>query len=356
MTRSIVVCAAAALGTLGWAEGAFSQGMPHQIDHPYAPPPVREMILRARSASTDALNVEPVHGNVYAIFGAGGTITASVGPDGVLLVNTGEAAKAEQVLDVLRKLGAGVDPAPGSPPVPIRLIVNTDSLPANTGGNEKMQAAARFLTGGGGGGTGGEHIMAHENVLARMSATPAGESRPPRPSEAWPTDTFRGKTTHTGRFFNGEGVQLIHIPKAHTDGDTIVWFRYSDVIATGDIFSPVGWPVIDLEKGGSFQGIIDGLNLILQTGLLDFKSEGGTMIVPGRGRIGDLTDVAFYRDMLTIIRDRIQHGVDRGLTLDQVKAGKPTQGWDNRFGSRTGPWTTDMFIEAAYKSLSQKGK
>jgi cyclase len=354
MIRPVFVFAAALLGTLGGAASAFSQGMPHQIEHPYAPPPIRETVLRARSASTPALNVEPVHGNVYAIFGAGGTITASVGPDGILLVNTGEAAKAEQVLDVLRKLGAGVDPTSGSPPVPIRLIVNTDALPANTGGNEKIQAAAKFLTGGGGGGTGGEHIMAHENVLARMSAAPAGESKPPRPSEAWPTDTFRGKTTHTGRFFNGEGVQLIHVPNAHTDGDSIVWFRYSDVIATGDLFSPVGWPVIDLERGGSFQGIIDGLNLILQTGLLDFKSEGGTMIVPGRGRIGDLTDVAFYRDMLTIIRERIQHGIERGLTLDQVKAGKPTQGWDNRFGSRTGSWTTDMFIEAAYNSLSQK--
>ena len=330
---------------VGSPERTFAQGMPHQIEHPYAPPSIREVILRARSASTADLNVEPVHGNVYAIFGAGGNILASVGPDGILLVNTGAAAMAGKVLEVVKKLGAGVDPTPGSPPVPIRVIINTDALPANTGGNEKIQAAAEFITAGGGGGTGGEHIMAHENVLARMSE---------RPSDAWPTDTFRGRTTHVGRFFNGEGVQLIHLPNAHTDGDSIVWFRYSDVIATGDVFSTTGWPVFDLQKGGSFQGIIDGLNLILQTGLLDFKSEGGTMIVPGHGRIGDLTDVAFYRDMLTIVRDRIQNGVNRGLTLDQVKASRPTQGWDNRYGSKAGPWTTDMFVEAAYKSLSQK--
>ena len=350
----ITAIAVGLLGALGSVDRAFSQGMPHHIDHPYAPPSTRETILRARTASTADLNVEPVHGNVYAIFGAGGNITVSVGPDGILLVNTGESRMADKVLEVVKKLGAVMDPTPDSPPVPIRIIINTDALSANTGGNEKIQAAAEFITAGGGGGNGGEHIMAHENVLARMSEPPPGQTKPPRPSEAWPTDTFRGRTTHTGRFFNGEGVQLIHIPNAHTDGDSIVWFRYSDVIATGDIFSPTGWPVIDLEKGGSFQGIIDGLNLILQTGLLDFKSEGGTMIVPGHGRVGDLTDVAFYRDMLTIIRDRIQEGIKRGLTLDQVKAGRPTQGWDNRYGSKTGPWTTDMFLEAAYKSLSQK--
>jgi cyclase len=354
MKNEIVVAAIFLLAAGGPASRTFAQGMPHQIEHPYAPLSAREMVLRASTASTPQLNVEPVHGNVYAIFGAGGNITASVGPDGILLVNTGEAAMADKVLEVLKKLGSGMDPAPEAPPVPIRIIVNTDVLPANTGGNEKIQAAAQFITGGGGGGTGGEHIMAHENVLARMSETPSGQTKPPRPSEAWPTDTFRGKTTHTGRFFNGEGVQLIHVPNAHTDGDSIVWFRYSDVMATGDIFSTTGWPVIDLERGGSFQGIIDGLNLILQTGLLDFKSEGGTMIVPGHGRIGDLTDVAFCRDMLTIIRDRIQAGINGGLTLEQVKAARPTQGWDNRYGSKTGPWTTDMFIEAAYKSLSQK--
>jgi glyoxylase-like metal-dependent hydrolase (beta-lactamase superfamily II) len=342
------------LAAIGSPGRAFAQGMPHQIEHPYAPPSIRETILRARTASTAELNVEPVHGNVYAIFGAGGNITASVGPDGILLVNTGEAAMAARVLDVVKKLGEGMDPTPGSPPVPIRVIVNTDALPANTGGNEKIQAAAQFITGGGGGGTGGEHIMAHENVLARMSEPLPGSTKSPRPSDAWPTDTFRGRTTHVGRFFNGEGVQLIHTPNAHTDGDSIVWFRYSDVIATGDIFSTTGWPVFDLQKGGSFQGIIGGLNLILQTGLLDFKSEGGTMIVPGHGRIGDLADVAFYRDMLTIVRDRIQDEINRGFTLDQVKAARPTQGWDNRYGSKTGPWTTDMFIEAAYKSLSQK--
>ena len=299
------ICAIVVFVAVSVPAGAFAQGMPHQIDHPYDPPPIHDQVLRARSASVAGLEVLPVHGNVYAIFGAGGNITASVGRDGILLVNTGDPAMTDNILAVIKKLGDGVDPTLNSPPVPIHVIINTDSLLANTGGNEKIQAAAEFIPRNPIGFGGGEHIMAHENTLARMSQPLPGQTTPPRPSEAWPTDTFRGQTSHVGRFFNGEGVQLIHIPNAHTDGDVVVWFRYSDVIATGDIFSTTGWPVIDLERGGSFQGIIDGLNLVLRTGLLDFKSEGGTMIVPGHGRLCDLADVAFYRDMLTIVRDRI---------------------------------------------------
>jgi len=306
----------------------------------------RSPIRRAHGASISDLQVVHVQGNVYALFGAGPNITMSVGSQGILMVNTGPAGMEEQILEVIKKLGTGIDPVREAPPVPIRFIVNTSARPDDTGGNEKIQAAAEFIRGG-------EHILAHEKVLARMSEPPKGQTTPPRPPDAWPTDTFRGEQMKLGRFFNGEGVQLLHVPAAHTDGDSLVWFRYSDVIATGNIFSTTGWPVIDLERGGSFQGVIDGLNLILKTGLSDFRTEGGTVVVPGHGRIGDLADVGFYRDMLTIVRDRIQDGLKRGLTVEQVKAEKPTLGWESRYGSKTGPWTTDMFIEAAYKSLSE---
>ena len=303
-------------------------------------------IQRAHSASTSDLQVVHVQGNVYALFGAGPNITMSVGSQGILMVNTGPAGMEEKILEVAKRLGTGIDPGREAPLVPIRFIVNTSARPDDTGGNEKIQAAAKFIRGG-------EHILAHEKVLARMSEPPKGQTTPPRPADAWPTDTFRGDQMKLGRFFNGEGVQLLHVPAAHTDGDSLVWFRYSDVIATGNIFSTTGWPVIDLERGGSFQGIIDGLNLILKTGLSDFRTEGGTVVVPGHGRIADLADVGFYRDMLTIIRDRIQDGLKRGLTVEQIKAEKPTLGWESRYGSETGPWTTDMFVEAAYKSLNQ---
>ena len=300
----------------------------------------------AQSAHTGEVQVRRLQGKVHVLSGAGPNITMSVGPDGILMVNTGPPGMEDTILEVIRKLGTGVDPAPQAPPVRIRFIVNTSADADDSGGNEKMRAAAAFVRGG-------EQILAHENVLARMSEPPDGESKPPRQAEAWPTDVFRGTQMKLGRFFNGEGVQLLHVPAAHTDGDSLVWFRYSDVIAAGDIFSTTGWPVIDLKRGGSFQGVIDGLNLILRTGLSDFRTEGGTMVVPGSGRPGDLADVGFYRDMLTIVRDRIQDGIKRGLTLEQVKASKPTPGWESRYGSKTGPWTTDMFSEAAYRSLTR---
>ncbi len=340
--------ALAIVGFLGAAGRVYAQPLPHQVEHPYNPADLAEMALRARVASTPELEVLPVNGNIYAIFGAGNNIAVSLGADsGILVVDTGRPEMADKVIAVLKALGSNVDPTHNSTPVPIRGIMNTNVRPETTGGNEKLQAAAEFVRGG-------EHIMAYENVLARMSEPPPGQTKPPRPSEAWPTDTYRNKTTKFGRFFNGEGVELIHVPNAHTDGDSIVWFRYSDVMVVGGIMRATGWPIIDLDRGGSYQGILDGLNLILQTGLSDFRTEGGTMIVPAEGRLCDMADVAVYRDMLTIIRDRIQDGIKRGLTLEQVKAAKPTAGWDNRWGSTTGPWTTDMFVEAAYKSLSAK--
>jgi glyoxylase-like metal-dependent hydrolase (beta-lactamase superfamily II) len=143
----------------------------------------------------------------------------------------------------------------------------------------------------------------------------------------------------------------MHAPAARTDGDTWVWFRDSDVIGTGDFFNLDSYPVIDLKRGGSIQGVLDGLNAVLDVAFAEVRSEGGTMIVPGHGRLGDMSDVAYYRDALTIIRDRIQDLIEKGRTLEQVKAAKPSLDYDVRYGSPTGPWTTAMFIEAVYRSL-----
>jgi glyoxylase-like metal-dependent hydrolase (beta-lactamase superfamily II) len=332
---------------MGLAERAMAQEVWAETEHYYPPKWNHDPILRAKYASTAELPVEHVHGNVYAIFGAGGNITVSVGPQGLAVVNSGDAANIDKVIAVLKKLGDGVDPTRNSIPVPVRVILNTDVQAWSTGGNEKLQAAAEFVRGG-------EHIMAHENVLARMSEPLPGQKTPPRSSDAWPTDTFRNPTNKFGRFFNGEGLQLIHVPAAHTDGDSIIWFRYSDVMATGDFYSTETWPRIDVEKGGTYQGVLNALNLILRTGISDFRTEDGTRLVPAHGRITDLADVGMYRDMLTIIRDRILDGKKRGLSLEQVKAAKPTQGWEARFGSRTGTWTTDMFLDAAYKTIDVK--
>jgi glyoxylase-like metal-dependent hydrolase (beta-lactamase superfamily II) len=191
--------------------------------------------------------------------------------------------------------------------------------------------------------------MAHEAVLNRMTSTTAGSTAVP--ADAQPTDTYYTDTMKLSQFFNGEGVQLIHQPAAHTDGDTMVWFRGSDVIAAGDVFSTTTYPVVDVKQGGTINGVVNGLNRILRLAIAEFRTEGGTLIVPGHGRLSDSADVAYYRDMVTIIRDRVQAMVAKGMTLEQVKATRPTADYDPRYGAPSGPWTTDQFIEAVFVSL-----
>jgi glyoxylase-like metal-dependent hydrolase (beta-lactamase superfamily II) len=198
----------------------------------------------------------------------------------------------------------------------------------------------------------GAAILAHEKVLERMSQPPAGEQA--APFDALPTDTYFSDGMKLSHFFNGEGIQLLHEPAAHTDGDTLVYFRGSDVIAAGDVYLTTSYPIIDVQRGGTINGVIDGLNRILDLSVAEFRTEGGTLVIPGHGRISDSADVAYYRDMVTIVRDRIQSMMKKGMTLEQVKAAKPTADYDPRYGSTTGPWTTEMFIEAVYATLGPR--
>ena len=171
------------------------------------------------------------------------------------------------------------------------------------------------------------------------------------PFGAWPTEGYPGDYKEVT--FNGEAIQLFHQPAAHTDGDSLIFFRRSDVIVTGDIFVTTSYPVIDVKRGGSINGVIAGLNHIIDITIPKDWQEGGTMVIPGHGRIGDEADVVEYRDMVTIIRDRIQNMIRKGLTLEQVKAARPTLEYDPRYGFESGPWTTAMFVEAVYRGLSQ---
>ena len=221
-------------------------------------------------------------------------------------------------------------------------------MPTTSGGNDAIGKLGSTIAGGNvGAGAGvGAGIIAHENVLNRMSA-PTGKAAP-FPTTAWPTDTFVTKQKEL--YFNGESIQTIYKP-GHTDGDSIVYFRKSDVIVAGELFNTLTYPVIDLARGGSIQGVLNGLNDMLDIAIPKAMQEGGTYIIPGRGRLTDEADLLEYRDMVTIIRDRVQDGVKRGQTLDQVKAAKPTLDYDARWGATSGAWTTDMFIEAVYKDL-----
>ncbi len=296
--------------------------------------------LSAQAPAANTAHTLHVQGNVYMLVGAGGNITVQIGEDGVLLVDTGTAEAASQVVAAIRALTDK----------PIRYIINTSADSDHIGGNDAIGKLGSTIAGGNvGAGAGvGAGIIAHENVLNRMSA-PTGKAAP-YPTTAWPTDTFVTKQKEL--FFNGESIQTIYKP-GHTDGDSIVYFRRSDVISAGELFNTLTFPVIDLARGGGIKGVLAGLNDMLDIAIPKAMQEGGTYIIPGRGRLTDEADLLEYRDMVTIIRDRVQDGVRRGLTLDQVKAGKPTLDYDARWGATSGAWTTDMFIEAIYKDLSK---
>ena len=302
-----------------------------------------------RAQQNSEIHVLHVQGNVYMLVGAVGNIAVQAGNDGVLLVDTGAAQMTDQVLATVKQLAKPITNRP------IRYIINTHFHPDHTAGNEKLRAAGTTITGGNVAGnisdaTEGAALFAHENVMKRMSAPTGSEG--PRPSGAWPTDTYFGDKKEF--FFNGEAIQLLHPNSAHTDGDSIVFFRRSDVISAGDIFMTTSYPIIDLRNGGSINGVIDALNFILDLTIPAEKQEGGTMVIPGHGRLSDEADVVEYRDMVTIIRDRIRDMIKKGMTLEQVKAAKPTRDYDPIYGSTSGFWTTDMFVEAVYKSLSAK--
>jgi len=307
------------------------------------------------------------------LVGAGTNIAASVGPDGVMLVNAGNAQASERVIAAIKDLQTQLnafgflDVQTGqrggaetrsrfpvnthAPPKPLRFIINTSSLPHSIGGNEKLAASGVTYTGGNVAGTiadssEGATVLAHENVLNRMVGLDM-------PFAALPTETYFTADYKVSTFFNEEGVQIFHAPNATTDGDSYVFFRASDVIVAGDLFNMDTFPLIDLESGGSINGVIAGLNAILKLAIPEFRTEGGTMVIPGHGRLGDSADVGYYRDMLTIIRDQVKASIDEGLTLEQVIEKRPTFGYEARFGKDSGPWTTKMFIEAVYRSLKE---
>jgi glyoxylase-like metal-dependent hydrolase (beta-lactamase superfamily II) len=283
-----------------------------------------------------------VRDGIYMIVGAGGNTTVQVGDDGVLVVDTKLAAAADVLLDAIRQISDK----------PIRYVINTHWHPDHVGGNELIASSGSTIAGGNVSGaiadaSQGAAVVAHENVLVRMS----GQESPP-PFEAWPTDTLF--VPQKDVFFNGEAVQVLHQPAAHTDGDTMVFFRRSDVVSTGDVFSTTAYPAIRAEDGGGIDGVIAALNRIIELTVPQEKQEGGTLVIPGHGRLCDEADVVEYRDMLTIIRDRVKSMVDMGMTLRQVQAAKPTADYDGRYGATSGSWTTEQFVAAAYESLTNQ--
>lgn len=289
------------------------------------------------------VHVLPVRGDIYMLVGDGANITLSAGKEGALLVNTGFDKMADKLIATYRKYTDR----------PLQYIVNTNFFADGTSGNQPVRLSGTTITGANvtadiRDSREGAQVLAQENVLTRMSA-PTGE-KAPTPPDAWPTDTFLGKEKTL--FFNGEGIEIMHQPNALTDGDSIVFFRRSDVISAGDIFNTDGYPVIDVAKGGTIEGVVMALTRIVEMSIVEHEEEGGTLVIPGHGHLCDQAEVVEYRDMVAIVRDRVRDAVRKGLTLDQVKAEKLTRDYDPTYGQNS-YWTPDMFIEAAYKSLKK---
>jgi hypothetical protein len=324
------------------------------------------------------VHVQPVQGNIYMLIADGTNITVSVGPEGSAVVNTGTAAMAPKILDAIKDLSKLVasravpntcfgmncrnawgwsspfldaviaSPAPANP---IRYVINTSAAPENIGGNEKIAAAGFYPRVSGGFGTAVENVGRGASIVSTQSVLDAMTDAK-APVNAQPTDTFFTDFEKLPEFVNGEAVLMYAAPAALTNTESFVFFRHSEVISAGDLFSTVSYPVIDVARGGTIQGVIDGLNHILDLAVPEYRGQGGTMIIPGHGRLSDTADVASYRNMLTIVRDRVKDLIKKGKTLEQVKAARPTMDFDGRWGSDAG--ATDKFIDAVYRTLQEK--
>lgn len=283
----------------------------------------------ARAQPAGTLETFHVQGNVHMLIGAGANIAVQTGEEGVLVVDTGSAERRDDVLAAIRRLSDG----------PIRWIVNTHAHVDHTGANATISQAGQTVNGN------PAAIIAHERTLTRMAD--AG-----RPVTELPLNSF----FEAGRdfFFNGEAIFLEHVPGAHTDGDVFVYFRGSDVLVTGDVFVTTHYPVVDLEAGGGVDGFVAGLNAMLDITVPAHLQEGGTYVIPGHGRVGDEADVLEYRDMVVILRDRIRHMMDEGMSLRQILASEPTLDYDTRYDRVDGPGGMAHFVEAVYRDYERQ--
>jgi cyclase len=303
--------------------------------------PLSAAAPQAAMVPSDGLETLEVRPSFFVIAGAGANVGVQVGDDGVVVVDAGSAASAPAVLAAIKRISSK----------PIRYVIDTGPDADHVGGNDVLSKAGEKLFGGSNFGTPNAAesvaaILSAEGVLRHMATSPAG---------AWPTEVFHYSRKYM--YLNGEAIEVLHQPAAHTDSDVLAFFRRSDVVVAGDVLDTRQFPVIDVERGGSIQGEIAALNRLVDLAVPSVPvvtREAGTIVVPGHGRLCDQYDVVEYRDMVTIIRDRVRDLVKAGRSLTEVKAAQPAKGYIGRYGNQVGAWTTDRFIEAIYRSLARE--
>lgn len=297
------------------------------------------------------IHPEHVRGPVWLLTGEPGAsnVVVQLGDQGVLVVDTGTKEMSTKLLAQIQKLAQ----EHGGEHKEIRKVINTNGRADHVGGNETIAKAGSQIISGEERAqqialvSPGAEVVAHENVLRRMSADRTGAFRGLEPTdpESFEVDNQR---------FNGEAVQIHHPHDANTDGQLVILFRGSDVIAAGDVVDMLSYPIIDTKAGGTIDGELVALNKVLAMAAPGPQAEGGTLIIPGHGRLADQAEVALYRNMLTIIRNTVQYYKNQGKTLQQVLDLKPSSAYDQRWGASVS-WTPRDFITAVYETLPANG-
>ena len=281
-------------------------------------------VLQAGTPPAAGLEVLEVRPSLHVIVGAGANIGVQTGEDGIVVVDTGTAAAASGTLAQIKRFSSR----------PIHYVVDTGPDADHVGGNQTIAEAGEKIF--------GDRIapvVAAEGALRHLAKSPAAQ---------WPTEVFH--YARKAMYLNGEAIEMLHQPAAHTDSDLFVFFRKSDVVFAGDVLDTRQFPAVDVERGGSIQGEIAALNRLADIAVPStpvVTREAGTIVVPGHGRLCDFYDVVDYRDMLTIIRDRVGDLRKAGKSLADVKAAQPAKGYVGRYGN------PDSFIEAVYNSLGR---